>query len=103
MRNTTMIVPVGALTPELSRRVCEVATERAKQCDVIISMQSTERCSWSALCELADVIQATLTPHRIRLTRALPQTRALLHELGLENARFVHEPIGTVGRSIVIA
>jgi anti-anti-sigma regulatory factor len=103
MRNTTMIVPVGALTPELTRRIREAATERAQQSEVIISMQSTERCSWSGLCELADFLAATLTPYRIRLTRALPQTRALLHELGLENARFANEPIGPVGRSIVIA
>jgi hypothetical protein len=81
MLNATMIVPIGTFTPDLSRRVRETAFESAQQREVIISMQATERYSWSALYDLAQSLRAAVTPHPIRLARALPRTRALLRDL----------------------
>jgi hypothetical protein len=97
-----MIVPIGALTPALSRRIRATAVERAQRSDVVISLQSTSRGSWSGLCELADFLRTARTPYRICLTCA-PQTRALLNELGLDGGRFLGEPVGLVQRRIVIS
>lgn len=91
MSKATMIVPIGTFTPELSRWVRESALEGAQRRDVIISLQSTERYSWSALCDFAESLRASVTPYRIRLARAVPRTRALLRELGIGNAWFVRE------------
>lgn len=91
MLNATLIVPVGNLTPALSRRVRETAFESAQQHDVIISMQSTEHYAWSALYDLADLVREVATPHQIRLAGALPRTRSLLRELGIERAAFVSD------------
>ncbi len=84
-----MIVPIGSFTPDLSRRVRETATRSAMCHDVVISMHSTEHYSWSALCELAEWLHAALTPYPVRLAGALPATRALLRELGVDGAAFV--------------
>ena len=84
-----MIVPIGSFTPDLSRRVRETASRSARQREVIISMQSTQHFSWSALCEFAEWLRARLTRFRIRLAGALPATRALLRELGIDNSWFV--------------
>jgi hypothetical protein len=84
-----MIVPIGSFTPDLSRRVRETASRSARRNEVIISMQSTQHFSWSALCEFAEWLRATLTRFRIRLAAALPATRALLRELGIDNSWFV--------------
>jgi hypothetical protein len=103
MLNATMIVPIGTFTSDLSRRVRETAFESAQQREVIISMQSTERYSWSALYDLAESLHAAVTPYPIRLARALPRTRALLRELGIENAWFINDGDFTPGASIRIA
>jgi hypothetical protein len=89
MSNATTIVPIGNFTPALSRRVREMAIERAQGRAVVISMQSTQRYCWSALYDLAEALRATMTPYPIRLARALPRTRALLHELGIQREWFV--------------
>jgi hypothetical protein len=102
MRNHTMIVPIGTLTPGLWRRVRETAVTSAQQGAVIISMQSTRRHWWSALNDLADTLRAATTPHPIRLTRALPRTRALLRELGIENAWFISDAEVGSGARILI-
>lgn len=91
MRSVTMIVPVGNFTADISRRVRETAFESAQQREVIISMQAIQRCSWSALYQLADLLLAAVTPYRVRLTRALPRTCALLHELGIEKTCFISD------------
>jgi hypothetical protein len=103
MRNTTMIVPVGPLTPELSQRIRDLALARAQQDEVLISLRSLERCSWSALCLLADFVRASITPYRIRLNDALPRTRALLRELGLESAAFAGQGAEPANRCIVVS
>lgn len=90
MLDATMIIPVGNFTPDLSRRVRETALESAQCREVVISMQSTQRCTWSALNDLAESLRAAVTPYPIRLARALPRTRALLRELGIESAWFVN-------------
>jgi hypothetical protein len=89
MSNATTIVPIGTFTPALSRRIREMAIERAQGRAVVISMHSTERYCWSALYDLAEALRATITPYPIRLARALPRTRALLHELGIQREWFV--------------
>jgi hypothetical protein len=78
MTDTTLIVPIGPFTPELSRRVREAASQTAHERGVVISMQATKQHSWSALCELAEWVR----------TNALPCTQALLRELGVESASF---------------
>jgi hypothetical protein len=103
MLNATMIVPIGSFTPDLSRRVRETAFESAQQREVIISLQSTERHSWSALYDLAESLRAAVTPYPIRLARALPRTRALLSELGVERAWFINDADFTSVASILIA
>jgi hypothetical protein len=89
MSNATTIVPIGNFTPALARRVREMAIERAQRRAVVISMHSTRRYSWSALCDLAAALRATITPYPIRLARALPRTRALFGELGIQHEWFV--------------
>ena len=91
MLNATMIVPVGNFTPDVARRVCRTAVETAQRRAVVISMQWMARPSWSALYDLAEAIRADITPHRIRLTRALPHVRALFRELGIGSAWFVDD------------
>lgn len=86
-----MIVPIGTFTDDVSRRVRETAFESAQQREVIISMKSTERCSWSALCDLAESLRTVVTPYPIRLACPLPRTRSLLHELGIESASFIND------------
>jgi hypothetical protein len=54
-------------------------------------MQSAERYSWSALTGLAESLREQVTPFPIRFTRALPTTRALLRELGIDGAWFIDE------------
>jgi hypothetical protein len=103
MLNATMIVPTGTFTNDLSRRVRETAFESAQQHEVIISMQSTERYSWSALYDLSESLRAAVTPYPIRLARALPRTRALLHVLGIESAWFINDGDFKFRASILIA
>jgi len=98
-----MIVPIGNFTPDLSRRVRERAFESAQRREVIISMQSTERYSWSALYDLAELLRAAITPYPIRLARALPRTRALLRELGIENTWFINDRDVRSGERILIS
>ncbi len=88
MTDTTLIVPIGPFTPELSRRVREAASQTAHERGVVISMQATKQHSWSALCELAEWVRTAVTPHPVRLANALPCTQALLRELGVESASF---------------
>jgi len=103
MLNATMIVPIGTFTPELTRRVRETAFESAQEREVIISMQLTERYAWSALYDLAESLRAAVTPYPIRLARAVPRTRALLRELGIESAWFINDADCSSGASILIA
>lgn len=84
-----MVLPVGSFTPNLSRRVRDTALASAQKRDVIISMQSTQNYSWSALHDLAESLRAAVTPHRIRLANALPSVRSLLREVGIESGWFV--------------
>ena len=88
MTDTTIIVPIGNFTLDLSRRVREAASQTAKERGVVISLQSTKHHSWSALCELAEWLRATVTPYPVRLANALPCTRALLRELGVDSTSF---------------
>jgi hypothetical protein len=103
MLNATVIVPIGNFNADLSRQVRETALESAQQREVIISMQSTEHYSWSALCDLAESLRAAVTPYPIRLARALPCTRALLRELGIETAWFVNDGDFKPRASILVA
>jgi hypothetical protein len=91
MNTVTTIVPIGDFTPGLSRRVRETAHANAQEREVIISMQSTQRCSWSALYDLAESLRAAVTPYPIRLARTVPRTRALLRELGIQSGWFVDD------------
>jgi len=102
MVQATMIVPIGSFTPDLSRRVRETASRSARQREVIISMQSTQHFSWSALCEFAEWLRARLTRFRIRLAGALPATRALLRELGIDNSWFVSDNSASTTTRILV-
>jgi len=98
-----MIVPIGSFTPDLSRRVRETATRSAMRHDVVISMHSTKHHSWSALCELAEWLHAALTPHPVRLVGALPATRRLLRELGIDGGTFVtHASVKPATRIVLV-
>lgn len=103
MLHATMIVPVGAFTPDLSRRVREAAFRTAQQREVVISLQSIRSCAWGALNELAESLHEAATPYPIRLTRVVPRTRALLHELGIENGWFIRDGDFRAAANIVIA
>jgi hypothetical protein len=104
MSQATMIVPIGSFTPDLWGRVRETAARSAREHEVIISMQSTQHFSWSALCDLAEWLRATLTRFRVRLAGALPATRALLRELGIDSSWFVSgvHAAGTATRILVV-
>jgi hypothetical protein len=102
MIDATMIVPIGDFTPEVARRVRETAVASAQQRDVVISLASTLRYSWSALNEFAEALRAAVTPHRIRLTHSIPRQRALFHTLGIEQAWFVEVPSAPAATQILI-
>jgi hypothetical protein len=102
MSQATMIVPIGSFTPDLSRRVRETASRSARQHEVIISMQSTQHFSWSALCEFAEWLRARLTRFRVRLAGALPATRALLRELGIDSSWFVSGVLAATATRVLV-
>lgn len=102
MRHATTIVPIGTFTPDLWQRVRDTAFVNAQRGEVIISLHSMRRHWWNALNELAESLPAVDTPYPIRLARALPRTRALLRELGIENTWFVNDADITAGARILI-
>ena len=96
-----MIVPIGSFTPELSRQVRETASHSACQHDVVISMYSTRHFSWRALCEFADWLHSRGTSKRVLLADAVPTTRTLLRELGIDTSWYVPSRVRPAARITV--
>lgn len=82
---TTLIEPVGDLTPEVARRLSEaVGTAARRGRNVVITLRSIARLSWAGLCQLADRLQdAGLPRHVVTFSDVIPSVRSLLEEVGL--------------------
>lgn len=84
---TTIIEPVGDLTPALSQDLQHTVRQAAKSGSTVeISMRRISHVSWAGLSHLA----ASLRDERqIRFRSVLPRVRSLMHAVGFENHRIV--------------
>jgi anti-anti-sigma regulatory factor len=83
--STTLIEPMGDLTPEIARRLSEaVGTAARSGRSVVITLRSIARLSWGGLCQLADRLHhAGLPLHAVTFSDVAPSVRALLETVGL--------------------
>ena len=93
---TTLIEPMGDLTPEVARRLSEaVGTAARRGRNVVITLRSIARLSWAGLCQLADRLHAAGLPHHaVSFSDVVPSVRSLLEAVGLGG--------GIVDRSCVV-
>jgi anti-anti-sigma regulatory factor len=93
---TTLIEPVGELTPEVARRLSEaVGTAARRGRNVVITLRSIARLSWAGLCQLADRLHAAGLPcNAVSFSDVVPSVRSLLETVGLGG--------GIVDRSCVV-
>jgi anti-anti-sigma regulatory factor len=106
MRNaTTVILPVGDLTSALAQKVSDsLGAADARDRTIVISLQWTARWSWDALCQLAAFLHARRRDTRVSFTRVAPAQRALLREVGLDDAWFADaSPLVAAQRVLVSA
>jgi hypothetical protein len=91
---TTLILPVGDFTSAIAGKVADALGEAAARGrTIVISLQWTKRCSWGALCELAESLEGRYRHVRVSFTRVAPALRALLYEAGLGTAAIVDGPL----------
>ena len=83
---TTVIEPVGDLTPALSMDLQQtVRAAAAKGRTVEISMRRISHVSWAGLSHLA----TTMRDERVRFRSVLPRIRSLMQAAGFERHRIV--------------
>jgi hypothetical protein len=91
---TTLILPVGDFTSAIAGKVADALGEAAARGrTIVISLQWTKRCSWGALCELAESLEGRYRHVRVSFTRVAPALRALMREAGLGAAAIVDDPL----------
>jgi hypothetical protein len=101
---TTVIIPVGAFTSAIERKVADaLADAAANGCSIVISLQWTTRCSWDALCELSAALQGRYRDVRVTFTRVAPTRRALLAEVGLDNHWVVDQSVPRASERVLIS
>jgi hypothetical protein len=101
---TTLILPVGDFTSAVASKVAEALGEAAARGrTIVISLQWTRRCSWGALCELAESLDGRYRDARVSFTRVAPALRALLREAGLSAAPIVDAPLPGRAHMVLIS
>ncbi len=82
---TTLIEPMGDLTPDIARRLSEaVGTAARRGQRVVITLRSIARLSWAGLCQLADRLHHAGFPHNVvTFSDVMPSVRCLLETVGL--------------------
>jgi anti-anti-sigma regulatory factor len=82
---TTLVEPIGDLTPEIAKRLSE-AVDRVTRRDrtVVITLRSIPRLSWGGLCQLADHLESAGIPRcAVSFSDVVPSVRSLLEQVGL--------------------
>lgn len=82
---TTLIEPIGDLTPEVAHRLSDaVGTAARSGHAVVITLRSIARLSWAGLCQLADRLHAVGLPrYAVSFSDVVPSVRSLLETVGL--------------------
>ena len=82
---TTLVEPIGDLTPEIAKRLSEAVGAAARRGrSVVITLRSICRLSWGGLCQLADHLQSAGIPRcAISFSDVVPSVRSLLEQVGL--------------------
>ncbi len=81
---TTLIEPIGDLTPDVARRLTDAVGTAARSGLVVITLRSIARLSWAGLCQLADRLQAAgLQRSTVTFSDVVPSVRSLLEAVGL--------------------
>jgi len=89
----TVVVTIGDLTPDISRRLCETARDAARYGHrIVVSLGTTSHISWAGLCQLARYLRERPTDEALRFTDVLPRTRSLMREVGLSDSWIIKEP-----------
>ena len=93
---TTLVEPIGDLTPEIAKRLSEAVGAAARRGrSVVITLRSICRLSWGGLCQLADHLRSAEIPsYAVCFSDVLPSVRSLLEQVGLGS--------GIVERSSVV-
>lgn len=101
---STVIEPVGDLTPELVGVLWDAIREaRLSGRQVVISLRRTARLSWAGLCMLVERVHADLLGAPVRFMGVVPRKESLLRAAGLGPAWIVDERSVTPGTRIVVA
>ena len=93
---TTLVEPIGDLTPEIAKRLSD-AVDRAMRRgrNVVITLRSIARLSWAGLCQLSERLQSAGIPRCVvGFSDVLPSVRSLLEQVGLA--------AGIVDRSAIV-
>jgi anti-anti-sigma regulatory factor len=82
---TTLVEPVGDLTPDVARRLSEAvgrATRRGRS--VVITLRSIARLSWAGLVQLSERLRVAGVPKSaVSFADVVPSVRSLLEQVGL--------------------
>jgi hypothetical protein len=101
---TTLILPVGDFTSAIAAKVADALGDAAARGrTIVISLQWTKRCSWGALCELAESLEGRYRHVRVSFTRVAPALRGVLLEAGLGGRAILNDLVPARAHTILIS